>query len=75
MPNAKANVGLASSETTGDGQMGVISHLETGNQVPLKGIYVQSYFRVESGTLKIVVIATHSSAMKVSGLLDCFQCS
>lgn len=74
-PNATGDFGSASSETPGAGQMGVISHLETGNQVPVKISHVQCYFRVESGSLKTVVTKTHSSAMKVSGLLDCFQCS
>lgn len=75
MPHTMGNIGSASSETAGAGQMGVISHLETGNQVPVKENHVQCYFRVESGSLKIVMTTTHSSAMKVSGLLDCFQCS
>lgn len=59
LPIAQTNVGLASSETPGAGQMGVISHLETGIQVPasiqvnIKD--VQCYLNLESGSLTLVI--------------------
>lgn len=45
-PIAARDVGPASSETPGAGQMGVISHLETGIQVPLNIKDVQCYLNL-----------------------------
>lgn len=68
--HTKNVAGPATSETAGDGQMGVILHLETGNQMMTMKRIARCYFSLESGSLDIVLRKNHSSATKVCVFID-----
>lgn len=69
-------LGLATSKSSGDGLMGVILHLETGNQILMHKATVHCYLSLESGGLKIVMTKNLSSATKVCVIIikSCFAC-
>lgn len=68
--HAENITGPATSETFGDGRMGVTLYLETGNQLLTKKSIARRYFSLESGRLNLVIRKNHSSATKVCVFID-----